>query len=189
MKTDYIKSELYIKLYHHMQYENALALRVALETGMRIGDVLSLKPCDLDGRTISYTAQKTGKKGKAVISADLSKRLCQIASKNFIFAGRFGNKPRCRQTVWKDVKKASKELKFLENVAPHSARKTFAVDDFHENGLPHTQKQLQHDRTDTTMLYAFSDLLTGKASKTVDVELLAEMIAEKVVEKLRQTAF
>ncbi|MCH5300745.1 MAG: tyrosine-type recombinase/integrase [Ruminococcus sp.] len=172
-----------------MQYENALALRVALETGLRIGDVLALKPCDINGRTISYTAQKTRKKGKAVISADLAKRLGQISNKDYIFAGRFGNKPRCRQTVWKDVKKASKELKFLENVAPHSARKTFAVDDFHENGLPHTQKQLQHDRTDTTMLYAFSDLLTGKAHKNLDVEKFAELVANKVVEKLRQTVF
>lgn len=185
MKTDYINSNLYQKLYSLMQYENALALRCSLETGLRIGDVLALKPEQLDGRTITYTAQKTGKSGKSVISADLAKRLKKISSKMYIFEGRSGTKPRTRQTVWKDVKKASRELKIDANVAPHSARKTFAVDDFHENGLPHTQKELQHDRMDVTMLYAFSDLLTGKQRQRVDIEYLADIIAERVVERLK----
>ena len=160
MRTDYINSELYHKLYLRMTYENALALRTSLETGMRIGDVLSLRPKDIDGRTINYVAQKTKKKGKAVVSVDLANRLKRIGNKKYIFAGRFGDKPRTRQAVWRDVKKASKGL-FEENVAPHSARKTFAVEDFQKNGLPHTQKVLQHDRVDTTILYAFSDAITG----------------------------
>lgn len=164
MRTDYIKSELYHKIYLRMSYENALALRTSLETGMRIGDVLALEVENLSGRTITYTAQKTGKSGKAVISADLSNRLRKIAGKNFVFEGRGGNKPRTRQAVWKDVKKATRGF-FDENVAPHSARKTFAVEDFQENGLPHTQKVLQHDRTDTTVLYAFADMITSNGKK------------------------
>lgn len=160
MRTDYINSGEYHKLYLRMSYENALALRVSLETGMRIGDVLSLERKHINGRTITYTAQKTGKQGKAVVSADLAKRLLGIAGKKYIFEGRSGTKPRTRQAVWRDVKQASKGL-FDENVAPHSARKTFAVEDFQAHGLPHTKKALQHDRTDTTMLYAFADAITG----------------------------
>lgn len=143
-----------------MNYENALALRCSLETGMRIGDVLSLEKSQLVGRTVSYTAQKTGKSDKKVISADLAKRLLQISGNKWIFEGRFGDKPRCRQTVWKDVKRAAKRLKITENVACHSARKTYAVEEFHAKGLPAVQKELQHDRADTTILYAFSDLIT-----------------------------
>lgn len=41
-----------------MEYENALALRLSLETGLRIGDCLALRPEDIDGCVISYTAQK-----------------------------------------------------------------------------------------------------------------------------------
>lgn len=164
MRTDYIKSELYHKIYLRMSYENALALRTSLETGMRIGDVLALEVSHLNGRTITYKAQKTGKKGKAIISVDLANRLRKISGKRFVFEGRSGKKPRTRQAVWKDVKKASRDL-FTENVAPHSARKTFAVEDFQRNGLPHTQKALQHDRADVTVLYAFSDLLTSKEKK------------------------
>jgi integrase len=168
-----------------MNYENALALRTSLETGMRIGDVLALEVADLKGRTITYTAQKTGKKGKAVVSVDLANRLRKIAGRRFVFEGRNGKKPRTRQAVWKDVKKATRNI-FEENVAPHSARKTFAVEDFQEHGLPHTQKALQHDRTDTTVLYAFSDLLTTKGKKdTTQLDRIEKKI-DLLISKLSQ---
>lgn len=175
MRTDYINREQYNKLYLRMSYENALALRTSLETGMRIGDVLALCVEDLNGRTITYTAQKTNKKGKAVISTDLANRLKKIAGKKYIFEGRFGNKPRTRQAVWRDVKRASEGL-FAENVAPHSARKTFAVEDFQEHGLPHTQKALQHDRADTTILYAFADSLTGGKSNARQLDRIERVV-------------
>ena len=164
-----------------MQYENALALRCSLETGLHIGDVLKMRPADIQGRTITYTAQKTGKAGKKVVSADLAKRLKQIAGKNYVFTGRFGDKPRTRQTVWKDVKKASKELKIQGNLSCHSARKTYAVEEFHNEGLTKTQKELQHNRLDTTMLYAYSDMLTGgKAVYNDDVIAMLVRIEKKI---------
>lgn len=186
MKTDYIKPSVYKKIYQIMQYENALALRLSLETGMRIGDVLSLTPKQLVGRTIHFTAQKTGKNATKVISADLAKRLRQISNKCFLFPGRFDDKPRTRQTVWKDVKKASKILKLKENASCHSARKTYAVELYHNEGLPSVQRELQHDHADTTMIYAFADLLNGESNsmQDFDIDLLAEIIAVKVVEKL-----
>lgn len=161
-RTAYLNPALYNKLYAAMQYENALALRVSLETGFRIDDVLHLKTSDLRGRTLFLTAaQKTGKPDKKVISADLAKRLRQVARNGRLFDGRFGNKPRTRQAVWRDVKKAARLIELSGNIAPHSARKTYAVTDFRENGLAQTQKDLQHDRTSTTLLYAFADLLTA----------------------------
>lgn len=181
MRTDYIKPSIYKEVYQLMQYENALALRCSLETGLRIGDVLKMRPADIQGRTITYTAQKTGKAGKKVVSADLAKRLKQISDKNFVFPGRFGNKPRTRQTVWKDVKKASKELKIQGNLSCHSARKTYAVEEFHNEGLTKTQKELQHNRLDTTMLYAYSDMLTGgKAVYNDDVIAMLVRIEKKI---------
>ena len=188
MRTDYIKSELYHKLYLRMSYENALALRTSLETGMRIGDVLALEISQINGRKIEYTAKKTGKKGKATISADLAKRLQKISGKRFVFEGRDGKKPRTRQAVWRDVKQASKGL-FDENVAPHSARKTFAVEDFQKNGLPHTQKALQHDRVDTTVLYAFADAMTGKGhdnSQLDRIERKLDSLIESIAKFLQE---
>lgn len=171
-----------------MQYENALALRLSLETGMRIGDVLSLTKDQLNGQTIIFTAQKTGKKDKKVISVDLAKRLKQISGKEFIFEGRFGDKPRTRGAVWKDVKKASKILRLTENVGCHSARKTYAVELYKNKGIGTVQKELQHDNMDTTMTYAFADLLTSHdvSEGEIETDELSEKIAEKVIKKLEQ---
>lgn len=163
-RTHYLNPQLYNKLYAAMQYENALALRTALETGWRIDDVLHLRTCDLSGRKLSCVAMKTGKPDTKVISADLAKRLKQIANNGRLFDGRFGNKPRTRQAVWRDVKKAAKLIGLGGNIAPHSARKTYAVEDFKAHGLRRVQDDLQHDRVSTTALYAFADLIDGSGA-------------------------
>lgn len=175
-----------------MQYENALALRLSLETGLRIGDCLALTPAQLQGQTISYTAQKTGKRGKKRITADLANRLRKISSKKFIFEGRNGNKPRTRQAVWKDVKKASAIAKIEGNFSPHSARKTYAVEEFHAKGFNEVQKELQHDRAETTMLYAYSDILFRKngnsefsTDEVMKVVLETYDIVKKIAKKLK----
>jgi integrase len=182
MKSDYMKPENYKKLFVFMTYENTLVLRVSLETGLRVGDVLKMRPCDLRGRTITYTAEKTGKKGKAVVCQDLANRLKQVAGEKYIFPKR--GKPdehRSRQAVWKDVKKAAAALRTVnvitsENITPHSARKTFAVEDAERYGLRHTQRQLQHRDKRTTKLYAFSDKYIG----TVANDQLLQMILNEI---------
>lgn len=190
MKTHYLNPQLYNKLYSIMQYKNALALRVSLETGLRIDDVLKLAPSDLKGQTIRGKAEKTGKPFKKVLSKDLANRLKEIGDSRFIFTHRTNSeKHRTRQAVWKDVKKAAKLLKLNGNIAPHSARKTYAVELFHDSGLKEVSKELQHDRTDTTLLYAFADLLNGKEENRTNVRLqnveqLADLIADKVTVRL-----
>ena len=184
MRTDYIEPWLYEKIYHIMNYDNALALRVSLETGLRIGDVLSLKPDDIQGTVIRYTAQKTGKSGKKTISADLARKLRKVANDKWVFVGRDSDNHRTRQAVWKDIKRAVKIAGIEGNVACHSARKTYAVNLFNSRGLTAVQKELQHDNTATTMLYAFSDSLSHKQDNKVDYNALADMIAERVYTKL-----
>lgn len=163
MKSDYLKPNNYGKLFVFMGYENTLVLRVSLETGMRIGDILKLKPRDLRGRTLTYTAEKTGKRGKAVISQGLANRLREVSGEKYIFPKRGdADDHRRRQTVWKDVKRAVAALRAAgvidsENISPHSARKTFAVEDMEKHGILHTQKALQHSNKMTTRIYTDSD--------------------------------
>ncbi len=167
MRTDYINREDYNRLYGLMTYENVLAIRISLETGLRIGDVVALPSDALNGRTLRFTAQKTKKDGRAVLSSDLARRLNRIKGEYFIFEHRTDiRKHRARQTVWKDIKNAYRALvdqgEFSNvNVAPHSARKTAAVEEFREHGLTSAQRMLQHSRLDNTMLYTFSDLMIG----------------------------
>lgn len=174
-----------------MTYENVLALRVSLETGLRIDDVLSLRACQIVRRTICGTAEKTDKPYKKTISADLAKRLAALTPNKggYIFPHRLDPmRHRTRQAVWGNMKKAAVLMGVKLNAAPHSARKTYAVEMFKDKGLEQTQKELQHDRISTTMIYAFSDMLCDSQRKPqdiVDIEAFAEIIAEKVVEKLK----
>lgn len=190
MRTTYLNPTTYNRLYGIMQYPNVLALRVCLETGLRIDDVLKLRVTDLNKRTIRGVADKTDKTFKKVLSADLANRLREISGSEFIFPHRLKrSEHRTRQAVWKDVKKAAKLLGLAGNIAPHSARKTYAVELFKESGLPAVQKELQHDMASTTMIYAFADLLDKKETNVRIngdiIEDLSEKIAEKVVEKLK----
>lgn len=163
MRTFYLNPVIYNKLYSVMQYKNALALRTSLETGLRIDDVLSLKCEQLNKRTLVGRASKTGKVFRKVVSVDLSKRLFEIKGEVYIFEGRLNkNKHRTRQAVWKDVKKAAEILEIDGNIAPHSARKTYAVEKFKDSGLGAVQKGLQHTDIHTTMLYAFADYLDNE---------------------------
>lgn len=162
MRTSYLTPTIYNKLYGVMQWQNVLAMRTALETGLRISDVLQLTEKNLNGRTVSGVAQKTGKPFKKVVSQELANHLKRNATKGYLFIGRFGDKPRTRQAVFKDIKKAAKRIGLRANVAPHSARKTYAVERLADVGLKATQDDLQHDRIETTMLYAFSNLLEDK---------------------------
>ena len=143
-----------------MQYKNALALRCSLETGLRIDDVLNLRRQQLQKCTLYGYASKTKKSFRKVVSQDLARRLREIQGEYYIFEGRLDPKRhRTRQAVWKDVKKAAKILEIDGNIAPHSARKTYAVEKFKDGGLGTVKRELQHNDIGTTMLYAFADYL------------------------------
>lgn len=192
MRTDYLNPQLYNRLYSCMTYDNVLALRVSLETGLRIDDVLSLRASQIVRRTICGVAEKTDKPYRKTISADLARRLSTLTPNagGYIFPHRLDPmKHRTRQAVWANMKKAAALMGIKMNAAPHSARKTYAVEMFKDKGLERTQKELQHDRISTTMLYAFSDMLCGAEHNTqdvVDMDTFAEIIAEKVAKKLEK---
>lgn len=193
MRTDYLNPQLYNRLYAVMTYDNVLALRISLETGLRIDDVLSIRTEQIRGRTIRGIAEKTGKPYKKVISNDLASRLRALNRQGYIFPHRTKkNAHRTRQAVWSNMKKAADLLGVKLNAAPHSARKTYAVELLNDKGIDAVQRELQHDRISTTMLYAFSNLLTDNANKKAetcikiaDIEEFAKIIAIKVVEFLQ----
>ena len=195
MRTDYLNPQLYNRLYAVMTYDNVLAMRIALETGLRIDDVLSLRYEQIKGRTVRGTAEKTGKEFKKVLSADLAKRLqLEKGKKGYIFPHRTKpNAHRTRQAVWANMKKAADIMGVKLNAAPHSARKTYAVEVFKDKGINAAQKELQHDRISTTMIYAFSNLLTENERKNdglcisgEEIEHFADLIAEKVAKRLKK---
>lgn len=162
MRSDYIENSVIELVLAKMGYENALAVRLSLATGLRIGDVLKARKSDFEGNVLHFIAQKTNKKGACTLSPDFVKELLNNSGgSDYIFCGRGGDKPRTRQAVYIDFKKAVKELGIKENATPHSARKIFAVEELKNKTFEEVQKELQHSNADVTMLYACADKLKG----------------------------
>lgn len=85
----------------------------------------------------------------------------KIAGEIWVFESpRDPKKHRSRQGVWKDVKRAARAFRLPQNVAPHSARKVYAVDLLAKYGdIERVQRALNHSNPAVTMIYAMADKL------------------------------
>lgn len=189
MRTDYITPELMYRLLGDMTEQNRLVLRFCLETGLRVSDVVEMPYTALHGTTVHYIAKKTKKNGTCKISHELFKDLLRQTDGTWLFPSyKSSTGHLTRQSVWKALKKASKRADISRNVAPHSARKIFAVQDMKKNGFAQVQKDLQHSRFDTTLLYCLSDTSfldnADKMNKRIDGLYDALQIIEQRLVKL-----
>lgn len=147
---------------------NRLAVKVALHTGLRIGDVLKLRPRDLRTSRPTIRESKTGKTRRISLPRGLLDELRQISGEYWVFECRTDpTKHRTRQAVYKDIKKAAAVFQRTGavrrgQVSTHSARKIAAVDAYHKGGLPAAQKLLNHSDPAITALYALADQMGGK---------------------------
>ena len=142
---------------HLLTPENRLVLRVCLHTGLRISDVLQLRPQQLKPH-FWVTEQKTGKRRQVGLPEPLLSDLKQAAGRFWVFPGKDPGKHRCRQTVWKDVKRAARAMRLTQNVGPHSARKIYAVDLMKRYGdIDKVRRALNHDSETVTLIYAMAD--------------------------------
>lgn len=148
-----------------LTYENQLVIRVCMSTGLRVGDALALKTSQLAPR-FTVQEQKTGKNKRCTIGKGLYQELIKQAGKIWVFPHRTdGKKHRTRQAVYKDIKRAVKLFRLDGNIAPHSVRKMYAVEQFHKTGdLNAVQKKLNHSSPTVTMIYAMADQLTKRST-------------------------
>ncbi len=185
MRTKYIDDAKSLNIASAMPHTSRGVWLLMLETGVRISDALEAKNKDFDSKGFfHYTAQKTGKKGRAKVSKNF---IAEYVNRDFpdeyVFAStnhkRLG-KPITRQTVFLHIKRACLMCGYDDiGIAPHSARKHFAVDLFRDEGLGVTMNALQHRDASTTFLYAMSDNPLTELNKRV-------RRVEKSVEKLDQ---
>ncbi len=166
MITAYIDKVALDHILAALMPSNALACRVSLATGLRIGDVLQLRPEQLQKQRFTIREEKTGKSRRIHLPKDLWKGLQDHAGKYWVFPGRDPRKHRTRQAVWADVKRARKAFRMKENVSPHSMRKIAAVEEFRRTGdLKRVQLYLNHDNLAVTMIYAMADVLAQQQPK------------------------
>lgn len=161
MRTDWVCHDDMSVVLRLLTPANALAVELSLVTGLRIGDALAIETDTLKkGQRISVYEHKTGKTKRVYIPKKLHARLLSSSGSRFVFPHRLDqNKHRTRQAVWADIKRAAKALRLKDNLAPHSARKIYAVQIYREKGLEACRKALNHSDTATTLIYLLSEFI------------------------------
>lgn len=160
MKTEYLLHREVEHVLAALMPVNRVVMRVCIHTGLRVGDVLALRTDQIAPR-FWVTEQKTKKRRIVGLPADLLADMRKIAGEKYVFE--HSNDPerhRTRQAVWKDVKRAARAFRLPQNVAPHSARKVYAVDLLAKYGdIAKVQRALNHSGPSVTMIYAMADQL------------------------------
>lgn len=160
MTTEYLLNREVDRVLAALMPSNRLALRVSLHTGLRIGDVLSLRTEQLAPR-FWVTEAKTKKRRMVGLPAELLADLRRAAGETWVFESRTDpEKHRTRQAVWKDVKRAAEAFRLPQNVAPHSFRKVYAVELMEKYGnIAKVRRALNHSSDAVTVVYALADKL------------------------------
>ena len=157
MTTEYLLQREVDNILGALMPANALVMRVALHTGLRVGDCLNLRTEQLAPR-FWVTESKTGKRRQIGLPQPLLNDLKNCAGKIWVFEGVNPKKHRTRQAVWKDVKRAAAAYRIPQNVAPHSMRKVFAVDLLKKYGdIDKVRRALNHSSVSVTLIYAMAD--------------------------------
>ena len=168
-KADYVSAPEMAHVLALLMPANRRAMEVALVSGLRIGDVLTLRRDQLAPR-MRVTERKTGKQRTVRLPAALLRDLQRLVGTyaddcQWVFPGRDPAKPRTRQAVWQDVQRAARAVRLPASVqcSPHSARKMYAVKMYQRTGdLSRVQRDLRHSSPEVTLLYAMADELTAR---------------------------
>ena len=137
---------------------NRLVCRVCVATGLRVGDVVSLRTDQLAPQ-FWITESKTKKRRRVNLTKELLADLQAQAGVVWVFpGGRDPRRHRSRQAVWRDVKRAAKAFRLPQNVGVHSLRKVYAVEQLRKTkgNVAKVQRALNHSDAATTMVYAMA---------------------------------
>lgn len=164
MRSDFIHKDVVGHVLYALTDANRLVCMVALETGLRVGDIVSLKTADLYKKSFVLIEQKTNKKRTIRLREGLRNELIKQAGTVYVFEHRTDpKKHRTRQAVYNDIKRAGKLFRIKQNISPHSLRKIYAVDLYHKTGsLDKVMQALNHNNDAVTMIYAIADLISKK---------------------------
>ena len=159
IRTEYLLRQEVERVLAALTPSNRLVMRVILHTGLRVSDVLALRPEHLKPR-VWVAEAKTGKRRQVGFPADLLADLRAESGEHWVFPGRDPTRHRTRQAVWADVKRAAWAFRLPQNVGTHSARKVYAVRLMERYGdIKQVQRVLRHSSPAVTAIYAMADEL------------------------------
>lgn len=164
-RSAYVDMDSLNRVFELLRPVNRVACSLALQTGLRIDDVLSLRKADLEqcvknNYWLCVVEQKTGKARKIKMDKRTVSQLMSMSGAVYVFEHKSNpDKHRVRQTVYKDFKRCAREVLGVKtDVSVHSIRKVYAVRKYRETGdLARVQKSLNHSNMATTVLYALAD--------------------------------
>lgn len=143
-----------------------LLLLLGFNTGLRIGDLCTLRVNDVrDRERVRIIAEKTGKMTDIYLREDVRKAiraaLAGADGNDWALASRQKSrsdgkdKPISRQRCYGIVKEIAKKAGYTEHVGCHTMRKTFAWNLYKATGgnLALVQKQLNHSSQEATIHY------------------------------------
>ncbi len=168
IRADYVTESVLETILVALTPENRLAIITSLTTGLRIGDVLSLKTECLKKERFTIKEEKTGKSRRVRLSSELRDSLLKQAGRYYVFEHRLDPKEhRTRQAVNKDLKRACELFRVKGvNISPHTARKIFGVKQYKRTGsLKSVQELFNHSSEAVTQIYAIADEITNRNKK------------------------
>lgn len=134
-----------------------LAWDTAVETGLRVSDVLQLRPESLKNQ-MSVVERKTGKWRDIHLSDDLIRRLKQSSAVRnspycFPSVDNF-DKPLSRDTLGAMLHRVNVAIAPQYTLSMHSARKIYAINQYRRTGdYIAVQRDLGHKHLSTTLIY------------------------------------
>lgn len=146
-RTRRVSAEEFAMIKRRLPRKDQIIMDVIRQTGLRIGDVLSLP--ELTHCKLKVTEQKTGKEREVHIEA---RTLAECKKLRMSKDGRQFDID--ASTFYRHIKGACASLG-IKNVSAHSIRKLYAFEYYQKYGLRRTRAELQHDHIETTMLYVF----------------------------------
>jgi len=160
-KPKSITNEQAEKIIRKMDQMDRLLFRFAIESGLRISDMLKLTVGDIK-KTMTVLETKSKKDRTFKISGELYTELKKFTKYKrrgsiLFHSARSSSKPMHRTTIHRHIKKAVKTLKI--DASAHSTRKLYAHNVFSEtHDIEKVQEALNHKYVTTTCSYLDIDL-------------------------------
>lgn len=145
----------YLREWNEMYY---MLFITGLNTGLRVGDILTLKVKDVQGWHIKLRERKTGKQISRRMTKELKREMRKYVEgkpfHHFLFKSRQGgNKAITRERAYQIIHEAAEELG-IDNVGTHTMRKTFGYKYYNKTKDVGTlQKMFNHSSPAITLRY------------------------------------
>lgn len=165
MRVRAVKPDTMEVLLRLLSPQNSAICRLCLAYGLRVGDVLRLRPSQVNEFSTTIREQKTGKRRKIIWTDETRKLALRFANSTYCFPNRRSPfRHRTRQAVYKDIVRAKRALRLSGAIGTHSMRKTYAVRKYAACGdLRRIKALLNHSSEAVTMLYALADEVDSKS--------------------------